>query len=158
VISNRSVTSKRQHQVSPTQLSLSLLLCQLYTSTTSATARKARRNESEKSVRGRTLLHVKHRTGIIIVPRPTSSSRTQLPHDCCFFFLLFFSPLFPLFFLLFGYSCSRLTKDDLQDSSSWSSSPLLLLRDIHSKLLSTLPSSNPTFLLLPPLLKKVMSL
>jgi hypothetical protein len=29
-----------------------------------------------------------------------------------------------------------LPKDDLQDSSSWSSSPLLILRDIHSKLLS----------------------
>ena len=29
-----------------------------------------------------------------------------------------------------------LSKDDLQDSSSWSSSPLLLLRDIHSKFLS----------------------
>ena len=29
-----------------------------------------------------------------------------------------------------------LSKDDLQDPSSWSSSPLLLLRDIHSKLLS----------------------
>jgi hypothetical protein len=29
-----------------------------------------------------------------------------------------------------------LPKDDLRDSSSWSSSPLLLLRDIHSKLLS----------------------
>ena len=29
-----------------------------------------------------------------------------------------------------------LPKDDLQDSSSWSSSPLLLLRDIHSKLLT----------------------
>ena len=27
-----------------------------------------------------------------------------------------------------------LPKDDLQDSSSWSSPPLLLLRDIHSKL------------------------
>ncbi len=29
-----------------------------------------------------------------------------------------------------------LAKDDLQDSSSWSSSPLLLLREIHSKLLT----------------------
>ena len=29
-----------------------------------------------------------------------------------------------------------LPKDDLQDPSSWSSSPLLLLRDIHSKLLT----------------------
>jgi hypothetical protein len=29
-----------------------------------------------------------------------------------------------------------LPKDDLRDSSSWSSSPLLLLRDIHSKFLS----------------------
>ncbi len=29
-----------------------------------------------------------------------------------------------------------LPKDDLQDSSSWSSPPLLLLRDIHSKLLT----------------------
>jgi hypothetical protein len=29
-----------------------------------------------------------------------------------------------------------LPKDDLRDSSSWSSSPLLLLRDIHSKLLT----------------------
>ena len=29
-----------------------------------------------------------------------------------------------------------MSKDDLQDSSSWSSSPLLLLRDIHSKLLT----------------------
>ncbi len=29
-----------------------------------------------------------------------------------------------------------LPKDDLQDSSSWSSSPLLLLRDIHSNLLT----------------------
>jgi hypothetical protein len=29
-----------------------------------------------------------------------------------------------------------LTKDDLRDSSSWSSPPFLLLRDIHSKLLS----------------------
>jgi hypothetical protein len=29
-----------------------------------------------------------------------------------------------------------LPKDDLKDPSSWSSSPLLLLRDIHSKLLS----------------------
>jgi hypothetical protein len=29
-----------------------------------------------------------------------------------------------------------LPKDDLQDSSSWSSPPLLILRDIHSKLLS----------------------
>jgi hypothetical protein len=29
-----------------------------------------------------------------------------------------------------------LPKDDLQDSSSWSSRPLLLLRDIHSKLLA----------------------
>ena len=29
-----------------------------------------------------------------------------------------------------------LPKDDLQDSSSWSSHPLLLLRDIHSKLLA----------------------
>ena len=29
-----------------------------------------------------------------------------------------------------------LTKDDLRDSSSWSSSPLLLLRDIHSKSLT----------------------
>ncbi len=29
-----------------------------------------------------------------------------------------------------------LSKDDLKDLSSWSSSPLLLLRDIHSKLLS----------------------
>jgi hypothetical protein len=29
-----------------------------------------------------------------------------------------------------------LPKDDLQDSFSWSSSPLLLLRDIHSKLLT----------------------
>ena len=28
------------------------------------------------------------------------------------------------------------SKDDLQDSSSWSSSPHLLLRDIHSKLLT----------------------
>ncbi len=28
------------------------------------------------------------------------------------------------------------TSDDLQDSSSWSSPPLLLLRDIHSKLLT----------------------
>ena len=28
-----------------------------------------------------------------------------------------------------------LSKDDLQVSSSWSSSPLVLLRDIHSKLL-----------------------
>ena len=27
-------------------------------------------------------------------------------------------------------------KDDLRDSSSWSSHPLLLLRDIHSKLLT----------------------
>ena len=27
-------------------------------------------------------------------------------------------------------------KDDLRDSSSWSSPPLLLLRDIHSKLLT----------------------
>ncbi len=29
-----------------------------------------------------------------------------------------------------------LSKDDLRDSSSWSSPPLLLLRDIHSKLLT----------------------
>ncbi len=29
-----------------------------------------------------------------------------------------------------------LSKDDLKDPSSWSSSPLLLLRDIHSKLLT----------------------
>ena len=29
-----------------------------------------------------------------------------------------------------------LPKDDLQDPSSWSSSPILLLRDIHSNLLS----------------------
>ena len=29
-----------------------------------------------------------------------------------------------------------LTKDDLQDPSSWSSSPLLFLRDIHSKLIT----------------------
>jgi hypothetical protein len=29
----------------------------------------------------------------------------------------------------------RLPKDDLRDSSSWSSPPLVLLRDIHSKLL-----------------------
>jgi hypothetical protein len=29
-----------------------------------------------------------------------------------------------------------LPKDDLQDSSSWSSPPLLLLHDIHSKLLT----------------------
>ncbi len=29
-----------------------------------------------------------------------------------------------------------LPKDDLQDSSSWSSFPFLLLRDIHSKLLA----------------------
>jgi hypothetical protein len=29
-----------------------------------------------------------------------------------------------------------LPKDDLRDSSSWSSPPLLLLRDIHSKLLT----------------------
>jgi hypothetical protein len=29
-----------------------------------------------------------------------------------------------------------LSKDDLQDSSSWSSPPLLLLRDIHSTLIS----------------------
>ena len=29
-----------------------------------------------------------------------------------------------------------LTKDDLQDPSSWSSSPLLLLRDIHPKVLA----------------------
>ena len=29
-----------------------------------------------------------------------------------------------------------LTKDDLRDSSSWSSPPLLLLRDIHSKLIA----------------------
>ena len=29
-----------------------------------------------------------------------------------------------------------LPKDDLQDSSSWSSSPLVLLHDIHSKLLT----------------------
>jgi hypothetical protein len=29
-----------------------------------------------------------------------------------------------------------LPKDDLRDSSSWSSSPFLLLRDIHSKLLT----------------------
>ncbi len=29
-----------------------------------------------------------------------------------------------------------LPKDDLRDSSSWSSSPLVLLRDIHSKLLT----------------------
>ena len=28
-----------------------------------------------------------------------------------------------------------LPKDDLQDSSSWSSPPIILLRDIHSKLL-----------------------
>jgi hypothetical protein len=28
-----------------------------------------------------------------------------------------------------------LPKDDIRDSSSWSSSPLMLLRDIHSKLL-----------------------
>ena len=31
---------------------------------------------------------------------------------------------------------SWLTKDDLQDPSSWSSSQLFLLRDIHSKLLA----------------------
>ena len=29
-----------------------------------------------------------------------------------------------------------LPKDDLRDSSSWSSPPLVLLRDIHSKLLA----------------------
>jgi hypothetical protein len=29
-----------------------------------------------------------------------------------------------------------LPKDDLQDSSSWSSTPLLLLRDIHSRLVT----------------------
>ena len=29
-----------------------------------------------------------------------------------------------------------LPKDDLRDSSSWSSPPLVLLRDIHSKLLT----------------------
>ena len=29
-----------------------------------------------------------------------------------------------------------LPKDDLRDSSSWSSPPLMLLRDIHSKLLT----------------------
>ena len=29
-----------------------------------------------------------------------------------------------------------LPKDDLRDSSSWSSTPLVLLRDIHSKLLT----------------------
>jgi hypothetical protein len=44
-----------------------------------------------------------------------------------------------------------LSKDDLQDSSSWSSPPLLLLRDIHSKFLSDydckeacVPSQSPT--------------
>ncbi len=43
-----------------------------------------------------------------------------------------------------------LPKDDLQDSSSWSSPPLLLLRDIHSHLLAdcnckdtALPQSQP---------------
>ncbi len=29
-----------------------------------------------------------------------------------------------------------LPKDDLRDSSSWSSSPLMLLRDIHSKFIN----------------------
>ena len=35
-----------------------------------------------------------------------------------------------------------LPKDDLRDSSSWSSPPLVLLRDIHSKLLSTTVRMN----------------
>ena len=33
-------------------------------------------------------------------------------------------------------------KDDLRDSSSWSSPPLLLLRDIHSKLLTQYDSKE----------------
>ncbi len=38
----------------------------------------------------------------------------------------------------FSQECQRLwlSKDDLRDSSSWSSPPLLLLRDIHVKLLT----------------------
>ncbi len=37
----------------------------------------------------------------------------------------------------FSQACQELwlPKDDLRDSSSWSSSPLILLRDIHSKLI-----------------------
>ena len=35
-----------------------------------------------------------------------------------------------------------LAKDDLQDSSSWSSPPLLLLRDIHSNLISQYDSKE----------------
>jgi hypothetical protein len=30
----------------------------------------------------------------------------------------------------------RLPKDDLRDSSSWSSPPLLILRDVHSRLVT----------------------
>jgi hypothetical protein len=36
-----------------------------------------------------------------------------------------------------------LPKDDLQDSSSWSSPPLLLLRDMHSKLLTQYDCKEP---------------
>jgi hypothetical protein len=45
---------------------------------------------------------------------------------------------FVTWFGVFSQDCQDLwlSKDDLQDSSSWSSSPLLLLRDIHSKLLT----------------------
>ncbi len=35
-----------------------------------------------------------------------------------------------------------LPKDDLRDSSSWSSSPLMLLRDMHSKLLTQYDSKE----------------
>jgi hypothetical protein len=35
-----------------------------------------------------------------------------------------------------------LTKDDLRDSSSWASPPLVLLRDIHSKLLTQYDSKE----------------
>jgi len=38
--------------------------------------------------------------------------------------------------LLYYYVKLWLPKDDLRDSSSWSSPPLVLLRDIHSKLLT----------------------
>jgi hypothetical protein len=55
----------------------------------------------------------------------------------------------PLYFILllhalwpwlgaFSQECQELwlPKDDLRDSSSWSSSPLMLLRDIHSKIIT----------------------
>jgi hypothetical protein len=44
-----------------------------------------------------------------------------------------------------------LPKDDLRDSSSWSSSPLILLRDIHSKLIDQYDSKEVCALSLPQL-------